>query len=750
MQGITAAKDLLAGLNDQQREAVLEQSAPLLVLAGAGSGKTRVITTKIAWCIKESGIRPWEILAVTFTNKAAGEMLERVQIMLPEIDASDLVIKTFHSFGAMVLRRFGERIGLKNGFTIYDDEDSLSVLAACYPEFKKKELQPVMRAISRMKDMGLGPNDDLSHHRVDDHFVEQFAAYENKLRTIGNVDFADLITRTIELVDREEEVQSWLHRRFKVVLVDEYQDSNIAQFELLRRIVGPKTFICVVGDDDQSIYRFRGAEVKHILSFPEVYEGTRIIKLEQNYRSTQSILAVANEVIGNNLGRHEKRLWTANEIGTKPQLIYVDDERNEAEKVASIINRDRRFDQTAVLYRTNAQSVNFETLFTRLNIPYKLVGALKFYDREEVKDALALIYLVMNPADIVNFRRMINKPARGIGEASQDRIIAYGETLPDGDLMEALRKSIQEGLITGKAAIGAKEFLATWDAATQRLKEGNNAEFAEYLIRESGLLEYHKKNDDLNKTSRVGNLERVVTAISEYPSGREGVTAYLESLTLDPTSLGYENPTTKPGVSLITMHNTKGLEFDRVFVTGMEEGIFPGRSCDNDDDLEEERRIFYVSVTRARKELYLLSCKRRMIWGRTNYELPSRFLSEIPSNLILTEGRPSFGDNDSSWQGYGALGDKRQRAAKGIPSNIISSPVSKRLSTPADVSVPREERTGSYNLGDRVWHESYGTGEVVQIRNGAGGKEIVDVSFETGKKATFITAFAPLEKIGSD
>ncbi len=362
-------------LNDKQKEAVLENSAPLLVLAGAGSGKTRVITTKIAYAIDRLGISPYEILAVTFTNKAAREMKERVTAMLPEVDVSKMHIRTFHSFGAWLLRVYGSHIHLSNNFSIYDDDDSLSLLSGIYPSSKKVELKPIAKSISLAKDMMLPVDgNDLDRVRRGIDFPKQYAAYEKRLREVGNVDFADLISRSIELLNPQLPVASTLHNRFKMILVDEYQDSNIAQFQLLKALVGPHTFICVVGDDDQSIYRFRGANVEHILTFPDVYPGTKIVKLEQNYRSTEGILKVATSVISHNKGRHEKVLWTDKKGGNNPTVFYVEDEKSEALRVAKEIKKDKQYDSTAVIYRTNAQSLAFETLFQREKIPYKVIG----------------------------------------------------------------------------------------------------------------------------------------------------------------------------------------------------------------------------------------------------------------------------------------------------------------------------------------------------------------------------------------
>lgn len=774
---MSSIEQLLEKLNEPQREAVLENSVPLLVLAGAGSGKTRVITTKIAYAIEVLKYRPEEILAVTFTNKAASEMRSRVASMLPEVNIADMQIRTFHSFGAWLLRRYGSSIGLPNNFTIYDDEDSLSLLSTCYPGSKKTELSPIAKAISLAKDRGLTPTSpELADFKSDRNFPQMYAAYEEKLHKVGNVDFSDLISRSIELLTRDKPLAARLHRRFKVVLVDEYQDSNISQFNLLKLLVGPGVFICVVGDDDQSIYRFRGAEVRNILSFPQVYPGTRTIKLEQNYRSTGNILAVASEVIAHNTGRHPKTLWTSNGEGEKCRLYHVSDEKAEALKCAQILQRSGNYDGSAILYRTNAQSVAFETLFPTLGIPYKVVGALRFYDREEVKDGLALLYLFMNHADVVNFRRMINKPARGLGDSSVDRIVEFSAS-HSGDLLEALRGCADEGLLVGKAASSARYFADLMERADRKLEMEGNAACLELLVTDSQLLDHYKKQDEQNKTGRVDNLGALISAVNDYPDGREGLGAFLESLMLDPTTIGREDPSDKPGVTLITMHNTKGLEFDRVFITGMEEGLFPGRSAESDDDIEEERRIFYVAVTRARKELYLLCCQHRMIWGRTNYELPSRFLDEISPDHLVVEGRRSGTSNDYSpaWSqegygGYGALDGKRLRSGSfaspggysgsgfqpGLQgnrhANIVRSPEKTTpVSAAALVASSTQDAPSSqvFHPGDRVRHASYGDGEVLAVRD-LRGRQVADVRFQSGRTASFIIAVAPLEKLAND
>jgi DNA helicase-2/ATP-dependent DNA helicase PcrA len=767
---MTDIEKLLAQLNENQQEAVLENSSPLLVLAGAGSGKTRVITTKIAYCIEKLGIAPYNILAVTFTNKASKEMRERVESMLPDSTyAKDCNIRTFHAFGAWLLRRFGTEIGLDSNFTIYDDDDSLSLLASCYPNHNKKELQPVMKRISFAKDRGLGCHDNLDSLKADSTFQRMFEAYENKLHRVGNVDFADLISRSIELLDARPEVLAWVHNRFKVILVDEYQDSNIAQFELLRRLVGPSCFICVVGDDDQSIYRFRGAEVQNILSFPEVYPGTKVVKLEQNYRSSQNILAVANSVIKNNKGRHEKKLWTANTVGSKPILLYVQDETDEALRVGNVLLKDRSYDNSAILYRTNAQSVAFETMFKRLNIPYKVVGALQFYDREEIKDVLALLFLLMNSKDEVNFKRMINKPARGIGEGGLENILSFASQA-EGDLFVTLEKAVASNNLSAKAHNGASAFLSMFVEANRLLDSEELVECVNYLIRKSGLLDYYKKIDNQNSTGKVDNLEALVNALASYDSSKDGLALFLEQLCLDPTTLGKEDPRDKPGVTLITMHNTKGLEFDRVFIAGLEDELFPGKASENDDDVEEERRIFYVAITRARKDLYLLSAKARRIWGKTSFQHPSRFLDEIePVRLSVQGQKPGTMGNgweSEGYQGMGRLGERRAnlksfddrlqpgRGDAGTKlysgSNLIHQGFGAKTKTFA-MEKSNEELEGEslFPLGQRVYSDQYGEGEVINLKK-SGDREVIDVKFSGGRKATFISKFATLEKIGRD
>ena len=725
------SNDYLERLNEAQREAVMEHTAPLLVLAGAGSGKTRVITTKIAYFIDKLGCSPWSILAVTFTNKAAAEMKERVSGMVEGAD--DVMVKTFHAFGAWLLRRNSIALGLSESFTIYDDEDSLTLLHSLFPQYKRAELRPYVRWISRAKDYCISPGSDLSEISQDKKFPEMYDAYERRLRKIGNVDFGDLIALSVKLLREHPEIARKVRNRFRVILVDEYQDSNVAQSLLIQELYQPGTFICVVGDDDQSIYRFRGAELANILSFPDRFPETRIIKLEENYRSTGTILAIASHVVQNNLGRHGKTLWTKNRTGDKATLGFFADQFAEAQFCADLVSRDHRYDGTAILYRTNAQSAPFETVFMRLNIPYKIIGALRFYDREEVKDTLAVMALCLNPADEIAFRRIVNKPARGIGDSSLERILEAAAE-HQGDCIEGLRIAVSHAL-RGRAKAGAEEFLRWYDASLERLTQQDLAEFTKQMLIDSGLLDFHRKQDEIASTQKVSNLEELVNAVSGYPNGKVGLAQFMESLELDPTRLGNRDHADQAGVTLITMHNTKGLEFDRVIITGMEEGLFPGRANESDEDIEEERRIFYVSITRAREELYLTCCRQRAIWGRTSYQMPSRFLSELPKEHITIRGVPTFG--------YGF----EQSAGKTWPMGSGSGSDKVRLNPPSRDTMP--SAGAAFTVGDRVYHDEYGSGYITESRL-EHGREVVTVWFDTRRTAKFITSYARLEKIAQD
>jgi ATP-dependent DNA helicase UvrD/PcrA len=694
-------------LNSAQREAVLHTGGPLLILAGAGSGKTRVITVKIAYLIRELGVDPRSILAVTFTNKAAGEMRARAVAMAEP--ASDVMIRTFHSFGAWLLRRNAAVAGLDRGFSIYDDDDAVSLLRTIFPDENRGMLSRHARRISRAKDYCLRPEDDLTAIDADPEFREIYRRYQKRLTEIGNVDFGDLIARPVELLRSDEALRRRIRQRYRYILVDEYQDSNVAQYELLKQLVDDQSYLCVVGDDDQSIYRFRGAEVRNILTFGESFPGMSIVKLEQNYRSTEPILQVASAVVGNNTSRLGKTLWTDRKGGAKPVVALLTDQDEEVAYCLRLIKSAPPETETAILYRTNAQSRLFEASFMRAGVAYRIVGTLRFYEREEIKDALALLRLAANPRDEVAFRRVVNKPARGIGATSLAKIMDHAPER-GGDLLAA--SSAAANTLAKRAAGSLRTFVDLLQSSLSSLDGEQLSAFVEHLIRNSGLWEHHAHHhDEITARTKVENLEELVNAAGLYPGTKDGLVELLEMIELDSSRVEDEN--LSANVTLITMHNTKGLEFDRVIVTGLEEGLFPRGGDEAPDEIEEERRLFYVAVTRARDELYFTSCGYRRVHGRSMDFVPSRFLREIPEEMIDLDG--------------GDTGPHRHHAT-----------FSQRV-TPDN----------PFPAGTTVYHDDYGSGVVVKSWH-AGDELVVQVQFESGRVAKFLPKYVALEKVAHD
>jgi DNA helicase-2/ATP-dependent DNA helicase PcrA len=734
----------LEALNDEQREAVFHWERPLLILAGAGSGKTRVITTKIAYLIRERDLDPRSILAVTFTNKAAREMADRARLI--EERAGEAMLRTFHSFGAWFLRRNGALAGLDSSFVIYDDDDMVSLLSTIEEDIPRAELRRLAAAISRAKDYFLSP-DSPGLDRIDYHprFKKIYARYEEKLRLIGNLDFGDLIKKPVEILRENPAASSRIQDRFRVILVDEYQDANIAQFELLKELAGPETYVCVVGDDDQSIYRFRGAEVRNILEFPERFQGADIIRLQQNYRSTTEILRLASSVVAHNESRLGKELFSRRGGGKKPVLAFLPNQDEEAAFCADLIEKSAdsggkgqppsHSSDWAILYRTNAQSLGFETEFLRRGIPYRVVGTLKFYEREEIKDALALMAFLVNSRDEIAFRRVVNKPARGLGKATVDRIIEAAQS-PDseaGDLEAAGRRLLPD--LPPRARSGLGDFLKLMEEgralimepgasdegrpppAVESPKRGRRRETSESmeelrgseglsrlvvkLVKDSGLADHYRLHEEIGAVPRLNNLQELANAAVEYPATLAGLLRFLENIELD-RSLEDASDKKSGGnaVTLITFHNTKGLEFGRVVMTGLEQGIFP-RDDKKGEDLEEERRLFYVGATRAMDELYLVSCAQRRMYGRVQSAEPSLFLRELDRSALRTIGGPS------TWRA------PVQRPAK-------------------------EEGPALWKRGDRLFHDDYGYGGVTRVRESGDGP-VVEVLFESGKELRFLS-----------
>lgn len=701
------APPYLKCLNQQQLEAVVHEGSPLLILAGAGSGKTRVITTKIAYLIDRKNVDPASILAVTFTNKAAGEMQERVREMVPH--SGGVMVRTFHSFGAWVLRRNSTLAGLSSSFSIYDEDDSLSLLHSLFEQRKKRDLKQYIHWISRAKDYALSPEDDLSKISYHHDFPDLYRAYQDRLDEIGNVDFGDLILKPVALLRDERSVRERLRQRFRIILVDEYQDSNVAQFHLLKYLYGEGSYLCVVGDDDQSIYRFRGAEIQNILQFPEIFPGTEVIKLEENYRSTQNILSIASAVVAHNRGRLGKKLWTRNLEGKRAVFARVEDQRQEVEYCAGLLS-DGNLGGTAILYRTNAQSREFEIYFSKHHIPYHLVGTVSFYSREEVKDALAWLHFLNNKRDEIGWRRIINKPTRGIGKSTVEKICGYMISAK-GDCLEACR--LARASLSARADKALGRFIAIAEELESKIDDVPLQDFILTLLKKSELLGYYRDQDLQNGTQRIRNLEELVGAAADYQQGREGLTRFLEDIELDRMRIEESEEFSENRVTLITMHNTKGLEFDRVIITGLEEGLFPSRRDFADEELEEERRIFYVSITRAKRDLYMTCCRRRRIWGRTEMMYPSQFIDEIPGELL--SGRRNGGGAYRDIDPYGVGGE--------------------------DECV--------YKRGMRVFHDEYGPG-TVKNSGKKGYEETVEVVFDSGRQGRFIPEFTTLEKIADD
>ncbi|MDR1443625.1 MAG: ATP-dependent helicase [Treponema sp.] len=774
-------------LNNEQREAVFHWGKPLLILAGAGSGKTRVITTKIAYLIREQGMDPRSILAVTFTNKAAREMADRAR----QIDerAGEAMLRTFHSFGAWFLRRNGALAGLDSSFVIYDDDDVVSLLSTIEEGMSKVELRRIAGSISRAKDYFFSPDspglDKIDHRPL---FRKIYARYEEKLRFTGNVDFGDLIKKPVEILRENRGVSSRIQERFRVILVDEYQDANIAQFELLKELAGPATYVCVVGDDDQSIYRFRGAEVRNILEFPNRFEGAGIIRLQQNYRSTADILRLASSVVAHNESRLGKELFAHRGGGKKPVLAFLPNQDEEAAFCANLIEKSvsggrknggaavsSQWSDWAVLYRTNAQSLGFETEFLRRGIPYRVVGTLKFYEREEIKDALALLSFLANGRDEIAFRRVVNKPARGLGKAAVDRIIeafAGDSAAEPGGLEAAARRLLPE--LSPKARSGLQEFLrlieegrdlisaadaGDWETENgtdrkapagpaARPRPGTKARREEAsesreelrgseglstlvvkLVTDSGLANHYRLHEEIGAVPRLNNLQELANAAVEYPATMAGLLQFLENIELD-RSLE-DNSDKKTGgnaVTLITFHNTKGLEFRHVIMTGIEQGIFP-RDDKKGEDLEEERRLFYVGATRAMDELYLVSCAQRRMYGRTQTAEPSLFLREIDPAGIRTVG---------GGQGYGGGPGGKKPGLDGGSGHTGTAPA-------------KDRARGEWRRGDRVYHDDYGYGGVLRVRESEDGP-VVELLFESGKELRFLSRYqgSAFTRIGKD
>jgi DNA helicase-2/ATP-dependent DNA helicase PcrA len=733
-----------AGLNPQQQLAVETTDGPVLVIAGAGSGKTSVLTRRIAYLVGHNRVPPWAILAITFTNKAAREMNERIEQLVGPI-AADIWATTFHAMCVRILRRDIERLGYQRDFSILDATDQLSTIKRILNDLnidsKRYEPKAILSAISaaknvlqtaaKVRDSAANPFEKI----VGDVYLE----YERKLKINQSLDFDDLIMKTVHLFQTEPDVLQFYQRKFQYIHVDEYQDTNHAQYRLVSLMASQRKNICVVGDSDQSIYGWRGADIQNILQFERDYPDAKVIRLEQNYRSTKTVLRIANAVIKNNHERRAKELWTDNAEGDKAVLHKAFDERAEARFIVDKIESfrasyKRRFQDFAVLYRTNAQSRVIEEAFLQQNIPYRIFGGLKFYERKEIKDILSYLRLIANPDDDISLRRIINVPKRGIGDGSlsklQDFADAYGLSL-----FSALEKADQAG-IRGKILNALRDFVQLMDHLMQMRPYLSVTELTEAIIERSGYKAALKAEKSLEAEARIENLDEFLTVTGEFDArfaenvDDDKLGTFLTDVALiADTDLNGGRPEQTNGeeldqVVLMTLHSAKGLEFPVVFLPGLEEGLFPhGRVLDSEHDMEEERRLCYVGVTRAKESLFLSTCGSRTIFGQYKQCIPSRFLAEMPSDALeqdsLTSGT-TFGRNTNA--------EERGRYSK--------QPMQ-----------PVEKRSYDYSAGDKVEHRKWGIGTVISVTGSAEDTEVT-IAFPapTGIKR-LMAQFAPIQKL---
>ncbi|MGV3143941.1 DNA helicase PcrA [Staphylococcus simulans] len=725
---------LLDNMNTEQSEAVRTTEGPLLIMAGAGSGKTRVLTHRIAYLLDEKGVSPYNVLAITFTNKAAREMKERVEKLVGE-EAQVIWMSTFHSMCVRILRRDADRIGIERNFTILDPTDQKSVIKDVLKteniDSKRYDPRMFLSAISNMKNE-LKTVEDAEIEATDfmsDMVARVYAGYQRQLSRNEALDFDDLIMTTINLFKRVPDVLEYYQNKFQYIHVDEYQDTNRAQYTLVKLLADKFKNLCVVGDSDQSIYGWRGADIQNILSFEEDYPNARTIFLEQNYRSTKVILNAANEVIKNNTERKPKGLWTANQEGKKINYYQAQSESDEAQYVVKEIMRQQRennksFNDIAILYRTNAQSRVLEETFMKSNIPYTMVGGHKFYDRKEIKDLLSYLRLIANSNDDISLQRIINVPKRGIGPSSVEKIQAYARQ-NDLSMSDALAEADFIGL-TKKVTKQAIDFYTLISNLIQEQEFLEVSEIVEEVLNKSGYKEMLERDQTLEARSRLENIEEFMSVPMDYekntPLEEQSLINFLTDLSLvaDIDEADIEN-----GVTLMTMHSAKGLEFPVVFIMGMEESIFPHiRSILSDDDheMEEERRICYVAITRAEEELYLTHATSRTLFGKTQSNSASRFLKEIPEDLLNKPAR-----TESRYAGASSS----QRPVKRGPS--------RRTTKRSEVA------SGTWNVGDKVVHKAWGEGMVSNVNEKNGTVEL-DIIFKSQGPKRLLANFAPIKK----
>ena len=757
-------------LNEPQKQGVFTTDGPVLLLAGAGSGKTRVITHRIAYLLDEMGVNGWNILAITFTNKAAGEMRERVDKLIG-MGAEQIWVATFHSTCVRILRRYIERLGYDNNFTIYDTDDQKTLMKGI---IKKLELDPKMfkersllSAISSAKDELISPI-EYELQAGGDFFKKKVAAvyreYQAALKKNNALDFDDLIVKTVELLKADGEVLNYYQERFKYIMVDEYQDTNTAQFELIRLLADKYRNLCVVGDDDQSIYKFRGANIRNILDFEKVYPEAVVIKLEQNYRSTQNILDAANSVIKNNRGRKEKALWTDKEGGSRIHFRQFDTAYEEAEYIADdIAHKVRRgeaeYGDCAVLYRTNAQSRLLEERMIAEGLPYDVVGGVNFYSRKEIKDVLAYLKTIDNGKDDVAVKRIINVPKRGIGATSMDKVQDYAD-MRNISFYDALRESNQI-MTLGKAAVKIEPFVLMIQAFRSKLEYYSVKELIEDVLEKTGYLKEFEDMDESEAEERIANIDELISKAASYDETHDepSLSEFLEEVALVADIDGVEGNDNR--VLLMTLHSAKGLEFANIYMAGMEDGVFPSYmtiTADDKAEMEEERRLAYVGITRAKQDLTLTCAKMRMLRGETQYNPISRFIKEIPNTLLdntlpalrksVSSYEEDYGESEKENYDFRPKAIVRPRATAPARKPFISQGIG-ALNDLAGISKGGSmvaAEAPDYEEGDRVLHVKYGEGTVLSLQKDPRDYKVT-VMFDTAGQKIMYASFAKLKRV---
>ena len=755
-------------LNEPQREAVLHTDGPLLILAGAGSGKTRVLTHRIAYLIDERGVNPWNILAITFTNKAAEEMRQRVDSLV-SFGAESIWVSTFHSACVRILRRFIDRLGYDNRFTIYDTDDQKTLMKeVCRKvdiDTKVYKERNLLAAVSSAKNEMILPDEfemnaggDFGQLKI----AKVYREYEAQLKANNALDFDDLLVKTVQLLETQPDVLEYYQERFRYIMVDEYQDTNTVQFRLVRLLAGKYRNLCVVGDDDQSIYKFRGANIRNILDFEHEFPDAHVVRLEQNYRSTGNILNAANGVIRNNRNRKEKTLWTDNGDGEKIQLRQFDTAFDEAEYIAEDIKKEVQegasYNDSAVLYRTNAQSRLFEEKFIAMNIPYKIVGGINFYARREIKDLLAYLKTVDNGQDDLAVRRIINVPKRGIGlttinriqESADERGIGFYEALLAPDLIPGV----------GRSASKLDSFAALIEYFKGQTEKESITDLLREIIEKTGYVESLEAEDKVEAESRIENIDELVNKAAAYEEdcqdrGEEAsLSGFLEEVALvaDIDSLDED----QDYVVLMTLHSAKGLEFPHVYLAGMEDGLFPSYmtiTSDDNEDLEEERRLCYVGITRAEEKLTLTCARRRMVRGETQFNKMSRFIKEIPMELIDTGNRkieegtqiPVQNTYSHAKEAFRARPFASQFSASQSSGKTTGKQPFSSLQKGSQILAGKSGSL-SYQVGDRVRHTKFGEGTVLEIKEGGRDYEVT-VEFDSAGVRKMFAMFARLVKV---